>query len=378
MKMRKLLVTGALSLSLAFSSFVLPAYAVSFEDTVGIGSEMAIAKLVSLGLLPNPGENFNPDQAISRADFANLAKQLTGADASKGGKTVTYAELSKVLANGLGLKAAWTNRPIDYLFYLERKGVLDIDTDLDATVTRADAADAFDKYLTLKGTFTTISGVVAGASDTGLSITSESGTKAYPFAKDVSAFIGGQSTDLSSVQQGVPVEVVLNKNGQIAFVSGVFLDAEEGTLVLSEGKLKIADKFVKDININAYISPLPSQPSEPFTFAQFAEYQNKGISFSGQAFFTDQDEVTLIYPYISSIEGASVTFSAPGVVADFGEGFSLGFNLGAEVKVTIDGADSNIDNYKAYQKAGTKHSATLGLNANGEVVSIVVTSEKAE
>lgn len=373
MKMRKLLVTGALSLSLAFSSFVLPAYAVSFEDTVGIGSEMAIAKLVSLGLLPNPGENFNPEQAISRADFANLAKQLTGADVSKGGKTVTYAELSKVLANGLGLKASWTNRPIDYLFYLERKGVLDIDTDLDATVTRADAAEAFNNFLSLKGTFKTVTGVVAAASETGLTLITNSGRETYAFAKDVSAFMSEQNVDRSQVQQGTPVNITLNKNGQIAFIDGELITAEEGPFTLDAGKIN-----GKEVNLNAYFASLPSTPDVPFTFKTFSDYQNHGVTFNGQIYYDGQDIISLVYPYISKVEGVTVSFTETGVVADLGDGFTLTLNFAEEVKVSIDGADSNVDGFKAYKKAGNKYTATLELNENEEIVSVAVTTEKGE
>lgn len=376
MKMRKLLVTGALSLSLAFSSFVFPAYAVSFEDTVGIGSEMAIAKIVSLGLLPSPGNNFNPEQPISRADFANLTKQLTGADVSKGSKTVTYAELSKVLANGLGLKSSWTNRPIDYLYYLDRKGVLDIDTDLDAVVTREAAAVAFDKYLSLKNSFKTVSGVVVGVSSTGISVNTDDGRIAYPFAKNISPFINEQIVDPTTITLGTPVDLTLNKQGQIAFLSGKLLDAEEGSLKLEAGKLKIRDTITKDLNFNVYLAPLPSKPNKSFTLAEFGQYQNKGISFAGTAFFADNDEVTIIYPYIAKINGATISFTTTGIVAELGEGFNLAFELSDELKVKIDETDSDLEGLKAYKRAGHVYKATIELNSNEVITSISVTSQK--
>ncbi len=377
MKVGKVIFTSTMAFMLAFSSFlVLPAFAVSFEDTVGIEGEASVYKLVSLGVMSNLGEEFNPSANLSGTELANMAKAvgLTGVSA---GKTVTYAQLAKVLANGLGLKPAWTNRAIDHLYYLDRKGVLDIDTDLDANVTREEAAVAFDRYITLKGTFATTTGVVVMSSEDKVTIITDSGTANYHYAKDVSAFVSGQKQDMDSIQQGSPVEVTFNKQGQIAFVTSEYLDAEEGSLVLEAGKMKIRDTIVKDVNLNAYFAPLPNTPNREFTFATFSDYMKKGITFGGQVFFTSEDEISLVYAYAAKISGATVVLSSAGVRVDV-EGLSLLFELSDEVVVNIDGAESSIDDFKTYRAKGVEYTATVETNAFGAVVGIDVTTKVEE
>lgn len=359
---------------LAFSSFlVVPAFALEFSDTVGIEEEASVYKMVSLGVMSNPGDEFNPSGNLTGAEFTYMAKAL-GLSGATNGKTVTYAQLAKVLASGLGLKASWTNRAIDHLYFLERKGVLSIDTDLDALVTREGAAAAFDRFVTLKGSYKTFSGVVSNNIETHLIIITDSGAAAYPVSKTASAFISGQNTGIDAVQQGSPVHVTLNKQGQVAFVESEYLDAEEGTLVLDAGKMKI-NNIVKDVNLNAYFAPLPNTPNKAFTFATFNDYAKKGITFGGQAFFTSEGEISLVYAYAAKISGAKVGFTATGVMVDV-EGLSLPFNLSEEAVVKIDGAESTIDGFKAYKTKGAKYTATVTTDSFGTVTGIEATTSK--
>lgn len=377
-KVRKMVFASTMAFMLAFSSFlVLPAFAVSFEDTLGIEGESSVYKLVSLGVMSNPGNEFNPSANLSGTEFANMAKAVGITDASAG-KTVTYAQLAKVIANGLGLKSAWTNRAIDHLYFLERKGVLDIDTDLDANVTRQAAAVAFDRYITLKGTFATKTGVVVTNSEGNITLTTDSGTANYPVSKDASAFVSGQYQGVDTIQQGSPVEVTLNKQGQIAFIISEYLDAEEGPLVLEGGKMKIGESFVKDVNLNAYFAPLPNKPNDVFTFATFSDYMKKGVAFGGQAFFTSEGEISLVYAHAAKVSGATIVLSNAGVRTDL-EGLSLLFELSDEVIVKIDEAESSIDDLKAYlTKRDASYTATVEADAFGSAVGIEVTTTVEE
>ena len=372
MNFRKLLVAGALSCSLALSSGLVvtnQAYAVSFSDTQGNGSEASINKLVSLGVFRNPGENFNPDVKLSRTEFAYMANQVVSLSAgkkltfndvtaknayytnflkmvnngylstSKGNlnvnKGVTYTELAKFLAQNLGLKSSWTNRPIDYLFYLVRKDVLDIDTNLDAIVTREDAAAAFDKFITLKNTFESASGIVAAVTDKGITLNTGNENMDLTKASNISVFVGGQATEAADIQVGSPAKVFLNKKGQVAYYGGEFLDAEDGPIILNSPNWTIgAAGLTKNVNLDAFIASLPTSPTNPLTITDVTNYQKADVEFAGQAFFTNTDDVTALYPYIAQtkkdkdgkrIEKA-ITVSGTNVTVAFSDAVKATFN----------------------------------------------------
>ncbi|WP_108670472.1 S-layer homology domain-containing protein [Peribacillus acanthi] len=410
MKFRKFLVAGALSCSLAFGAVsATPAFAVEFMDTTGLSSESAINKLVALGVMKNPGDMFDPEGELTRAEFTYMVNQVMALNTGnkkivfkdlsqknaaytnalkmvnhgyltldkgsvKLSKGVTNAEMGKFLAQGLGLKKSWTNRPIDYLFYLVRKDVLDIDTDLDAVVTREQAAIAFDKYITAKGIYRTDSGIVVAVSKTGFTINNGSEYKTYRYAPNVSVLISGQSATTEDVQIGSPTTVILNKKGTVAYYGGELLDAEENTIKLSNAKWTIGT-LVKEVNLEAYVHALPNKPKEEFTIKLLDTLGKAGAQFSGQVFFTNNDEVTALYPYISKVENKSVKLSATGtsVTVALSATLSETFTVSETVAITIDGKVATVQEFNAL-KPGEAVTATIEADANGNVTAIKYTT----
>lgn len=405
MNFKKLLVVGALSCSLILPSYaaVNSAYAVEFSDTSGSQSETSINKLVSLGVMKNPGDAFDPEGELTRIEFAYMVNQVmslgTGkkvafADlssknsnytntlklvnngylsVSKGNvhpqNGVTYAEMSKALAQGLGLKKGWTNRPIDFLFYLVRKDVLDIDVDLDEVVTREAAAVAFDKFITLKGNFTTDNGVVVAVSDKGFTLNNGSDTTDYTFASNSSIFVGDQAVTAEDVQVGSPATVVLNKKGQAAFYAGEILDAEEGALKLTAGKWEIGT-FKKEINLNAFVASLPNSPTQEFTIKLITEYLGNGAEFGSQTFFTKDDEVTAIYPFISKVTNKDIVLNGKQLTVTLAAAYKETFAISDDVKVTLDGKEAKLEDLKGAL------TATITAEKFGSVLTIDATTKK--
>lgn len=405
MNFKKLLVVGALSCSLILPSYaaVNSAYAVEFADTSGSQSETSINKLVSLGVMKNPGDAFDPEGELTRIEFAYMVNQVmslgTGKkvafkdlssknsnytntlklvnngylSVSKGNvhpqNGVTYAEMSKALAQGLGLKKGWTNRPIDFLFYLVRKDVLDIDVDLDEVVTREAAAVAFDKFITLKGNFTTDEGVVVAVSDKGFTLNNGSDTTDYTFASNISIFVSDQAATAEDVQIGSPATVVLNKKGQAAFYGGELLDAEEGALKLTAAKWEIGT-FKKDVNLNAYVASLPNNPTAEFSIKLIDEYLKNGAEFGAQTFFTKDDEVTAIYPYITKVNKKDITVDGKKLTVVLNASYKETLAINDEVKVTLDGKEAKLEDLKG------KLEATITVEKFGTVLTIDATTKK--
>jgi hypothetical protein len=403
----------ALSLFLSFGS---TAFASSLEDTVGLQSEGSINKLVALNVLTSSGAQFNPDASLTRGELvAALSKILKLKSSTKvtikdiTGKNpaytstvgavglglikldakgnfnakagVTYAELSKVLAYGLGFKLSWSDRAVDYLFYLERKGVLDIDTDLDATVTREDAAIALDKYVTLKKLFKSDAGVVAELKTGAIVINNGSECKTYKLAGNAALYLSGQNFDLTTFGVGTPVELLLNGKGEIAYLSGTSLSLEEGAIVYADGKVKIGDTTLKNIDLNAILKPLPSNTGEGFTFAEFGGYSKAGVTFGGGVYVNNKsDEATLLDLYISKIADKSFKIFNTRISVDF-SGDSLSnqsFEFAADVKISLKTEPDKkltIDDLKALE-VDNKLKGALELNSDAQVTSIIVTLEK--
>jgi hypothetical protein len=414
MNFRKFLVAGALSCSLAFSSLAVtnqPVFAVEFSDTFGFSTETSINKLVSLGVMRHPGANFNPEGALTRAEFAHMVNQVmtlstgkkvalkdlssknaaytntlklinngyltVGKGYVKPSKGVTYAEMSKALSQGLGLKKTWTNRPVDFLFYLVRKEVLDIDTDLDAVVTREAAAVAFDKFITEKGLFTTDNGIVVAVTDKGFTLNNGSEFKTYTFASNVSPFVGGQAVTKAEVQIGSPATVVLNKKGTVAYYGGELLDAEENVIALDKSKWTIGvatattPALVKDLNTEAFVAPLPNRANGEFSIKEIDTYTKaKGVTFSGQVFFTNTEEITAIYAWISKVEGKDITVTGNSVTVSITSAIKETFNVLEEAKVTLDGKDVKLADLKGAL------TATVEADKFGNVTAIAAVTKK--
>ncbi|WP_163100760.1 S-layer homology domain-containing protein [Peribacillus alkalitolerans] len=406
MNFRKFLVAGALSCSLALGTVgATQAFAVEFVDTSGLSSESSINKLVSLGIMKNTGDTFNPDAGLTRSEFVLMvnsimglstgSKKVTFSDLSqkhkdynntlrlvnngylsvdkgaiKPNKGVTYAELSKVLAQGLGLKKSWTNRPVDYLFYLNRKEVLDIDVDLDEVVTKEAAAVAFDKYITQKGLFTTETGIVASVHAKGFTLTDGS---SYTFASNVSVLVSGQGATIDDLQVGSPATVILNKKGTVAYYGGELLDAEESTIKYGSAKWTIGT-LTKEVNLDAFVQTLPNNPGKEFGIKLIDEYQKAGAQFSGQVFFTNIDEVTALYPYIAKAENKAISVNGNALTLTLSATISETFNISEEVKVTLNGKDATLADVTAKQTAGETISATIEADKFGNVTVITATS----
>ncbi|WP_059172570.1 S-layer homology domain-containing protein [Bacillus sp. FJAT-27445] len=405
MNFKKLLVVGALSCSLILPSFAVTnnAYAVEFADTSGSQSEVSINKLVSLGVMKNPGDVFDPEGDFTRLDFAYMVNQVMSLSAGKSvafkdlssknsnytntlklvnngflsvdkgnvkpSKGVTYAEMSKALAQGLGLKKGWTNRPIDFLFYLVRKDVLDIDVDLDAVVTREAAAVAFDKFITLKGNFTTEEGVVVAVTDKGFTVNSASGTTDYTFASNISVFVSEQAATTEDIQVGSPVTVVLNKKGQAAYYGGELLDAEEGALKLTAAKWELGT-FKKEINLDAFVASLPNNPEGEFSIKLIDEYIKNGAEFGAQAFFTKDDEVTAIYPFVSKATNKDIAINGKQLTVTLAAAYKETFVINDDVKVTLDGKEAKLVDLKGAL------TATITAEKFGSVLTIDATTKK--
>ncbi|MBP0724247.1 S-layer homology domain-containing protein [Bacillus sp. RG28] len=410
--LRKLVVSGVVATSLILGSGSV--FAASFDDVSGSQSEMAITKLVSLGYIVNKGSNFNPDSGLSRLEFADIAnkiinlgkpatvkiKDLTtsgGKNANavklvKGGfiqltkkgeflpkKAVTYAELSKVLATGLGFKQSWSNRPIDFLFFLDRKGVLDIGTNLDAAVTKENAAVAIDKYLEVKNVYKDVVGVIQDSSPTSITLKTKAGLKVYKIASNSSLFINDDATDTDALGLGTEAHLILDNSGKVAFVDAVGIDSVEGTLGYAGGKITI-NSNPYNVNLNVIVPNLPSGTSD-FTFKDFSAYTASGVTFKGSCYTNLQtDWVTALNAYIYKVDNRSITVSPTGgVVFDFSDVAlnNLSFATDtAKISVTIGDktTDSSVADLSALQQQGYKMTASLEAGADGAVTKLNVTA----
>jgi hypothetical protein len=415
LRLRKMVFAGTLSLALTLGSS--SAFAASLDDTVGIPGEASMNKLVSLHVLTASGTQYNPDADLSRSDFvyalskvlklnapksvkikdvsskskeyASVAKvvgngllKLDGKGNFNSKKAVTYAELSRALANGLGLKLSWTDRPIDYLFYLDRKGVLDIDTDLDAVVSRGAAAVAIDQFIGLKGMFKSDSGVVTELQANGLVLNNGTDNVTYTLAKDASLFLADQNAELTSFGAGTPVQLLFNDKGELSFMSGNSLSLEEGTIVYSDGKVKINDSS-RNIDLNAVVQPLPNNPNATFTLKGFGNYSAAGVTFAGGAYINNKnDEATMLDLRFAKVEGKPFSVSTSSLTFDF-SGDALAnqtFTLADTVKITLKGKTAAEDKTLSLVELGALQSGntlsgTVEINGDGAVTSITATAE---
>jgi hypothetical protein len=403
---RKILYSGVIVSTLTFSS--LSASAVSFDDVGGLESEASISKLVSLGVMVNSGSSFNPDSALKRIEFAEIANKILALPSSSSFKIkdvnttngknksvnkivksgilkvnknnefkpnngVTYAEFSKALAQGLGFKAHWSDSAIDYLYYLERKGILDIDTDLDAVVTKEAAALAIDKYMAFNSPYSTDKGVVVEVKEKGFTLNNGSENVYYSYSANASVFVSGQSVTTADVQVGSPATVVLNSKGQAAFYSGELLDAEENTIKLSNAKWTIG-ALTKEVNLDAFVKSLPNKPEEEFSIKLIDMYSKAGAQFAGQVFFTNMDEVTAIYPYIAKVEGKGITVKDNSLTVSISSTINETFTINDEVKVTLNEKEATVADLVAAQTAGETITATIEAEKFGSVTVITATS----
>lgn len=413
---RKFIVTGALATTLTFSS--ISAMAVSFDDVSGSSSEASISKLVSLGIVVNKGANFNPEKGLTRQEFAEITSRIMTVSASKTVKlkdtknaaavkavsagvltvgkkgefkpknAITYADLARGLAYGLGFKKSWSNRPVDHLYFLERKGVLSIDSDLDAVVTREEAAVAIDNFLKVNDAYNTASGIVDRVNGNVVIVKTDTGSKSYKISSNVSIFLDEQYGDVGNLAKGSAIDMVLNKKGEVAFVTGAGLEVFDGNLGYSGGNLTF-NGAVKNYKLNAIVTALPNNPTTPFTFTEFSNYSSKaGVSFAGTLYSnTTTDEITMLEAYISKVANRVVKFEKNKAVFDFSDAVlkAQRFAFSEEVKFTLletvkdeKGKETTtpkevtLADLVALQSAGKVLTATLTAGADGLATAIEV------
>lgn len=405
---RKFIVTGALATTLTFSS--ISALAVSFDDVSS--NEASITKLVSLGVVVNTGANFNPDKGLTRQEFAEISSRIMTLSAPKTVKisdvknnaavtkavgagvltvnskgqfkpknAITYSDLARGLAYGLGFKKSWSNRPIDHLYFLERKGVLSIDTDLDAIVTREEAAVAVDKFLTVSDSYATATGIVDRVNGNVLIVKTDSGSASYKINSKASLFMDEQAASQGNLAKGTDVKFVLNKKGEIAYLTGNGLEVFDGALAYAAGNLTF-NGAAKNYKLNAVVTALPNNPTVPFTFTEFSNYSSKGgVSFGGTLYSnTATDEITMLEAYVSKVANRAFTVSNGKVTFDFSDlGYkSQTFTLGEEAVLTqVDGETKTtvtVADLAALQTAGKVLKGTLVGAADGLGLSLEFTA----
>jgi hypothetical protein len=405
---RKFIVTGALATTLTFSS--ISALAVSFDDVSS--NEASITKLVSLGIVVNNGANFNPEKGLSRQEFAEISSRIMTLSAPKTVKisdvknnaavtravgagiltvnakgqfkpknAITYSDLARGLAYGLGFKKSWSNRAIDHLYYLERKGVLSIDTDLDAIVTREAAAVAIDNYMLAKDSYDTADGIVDRVNGNVLIVKTDVGSKSYKINAKASLFLDEQTASQGNLAKGTDVKFVLNKKGEIAFLTGNGLEVFDGNLGYTGGNLTINGN-VKAYKLNAVVVSLPNNPTAPFTFTEFSNYTAKaGVSFAGTLYSnTATDEITMLEAYVSKVNNRVFTVKGDKVTYDFAD-VALKpqtFTLSEEAKFTLVEGETKTEvklaELTALQAAGKVLKGTLVGAADGKGTSLEFTA----
>ncbi|HLO11946.1 MAG TPA: S-layer homology domain-containing protein [Pseudoneobacillus sp.] len=410
---RKFIVTGALATTLTFSS--LSAMAVSFDDVSS--NEQSITKLVSLGLVVNNGTYFNPDKGLTRQEFAEISSRIMTLGAPKALKikdvksnaavtravsagilsinkkgefkpknAITYSDLARGLAYGLGFKKSWSNRPIDHLYFLERKGVLSIDTDLDAVVTREEAAVAIDTFMQVSDSYSTGTGIVDRVVGNVVIVKTDIGNKSYKVNTKASLFLDDQAATIGNVARGTEVNVVLNKKGEVSYLSGAGLDVLDGALAYAGGNFTVKGT-AKNFKLNAVVASLPSASTTPFTFTEFSNYSAKGgVSFAGTSYANaSTDEVTMIEPYVTQVASRAFTVSKGKVTFDFASdlGFkNLTFGLAEDAKVTYVEGDTKtpvaLADVASYATGGKVLTGTLVAGADGLGTSLEFTAAVPE
>lgn len=417
MNIRKVLLVSALSMSLVIGSS--SAFAASYADTQGITGEESIDKLAALGVF-SATKNFRPEDSLTRDEFSYLLVHLLQINAPakapkisdiptasgaysriskvvgngyitlNNGKFnakqgVTYGELAKALAYGLGFKASWSDRQIDTFYYLERKGLLSIDTNLDAVVSREDAAIVLNKFLEAKSYYKTDNGVVSALTDDGgIVINNGSENKSYKFASNAALYINGEAAEITRFGAGTAVQVVLNDKGTVAYMNGGILGLLSGSISLSDGKVLIG-KDIKNIDLNNVASPLPNNLESPFSFTQFGHYSTAGVSFQGSAYINEgTDEVTMLSVYISKTEGKPFTITGSVLTVDFsGDGLdNQSFEIAQDAVIKLESEADKTTTAAALSalQASNILSGTLEMNNSGIITAITakVEAKKAE
>lgn len=389
---RKFIVTGALATTLTFSS--ISALAVSFDDVSS--NEASITKLVSLGVVVNNGANFNPDKGLTRQEFAEISSRIMTLSAPKTVKisdvknnaavtkavgagiltvnskgqfkpknAITYSDLARGLAYGLGFKKSWSNRPIDHLYFLERKGVLSIDTDLDAVVTREDAAVAVDNFMTVSDSYAKASGIVDRVNGNVLIVKTDSGSASYKINSKASLFMDEQAAQQGNLAKGTDVNFILNKKGEVAYLTGSGLEVFDGNLGYAGGNLTF-NGAAKNYKLNAVVVALPNNPAVPFTYTEFSNYASKaGVSFGGTLYSnTLTDEITMLEAYVSKVANRAFTVSNGKVTYDFADVAlkAQTFTMGEEATYTL------LEGEKGETKTTKTLAELTALQASGKVL----------
>ncbi|MHC0038281.1 S-layer homology domain-containing protein [Pseudoneobacillus sp. C159] len=409
---RKFIVTGAIATTLTFTS--ISAMAVSFDDVSS--NEASISKLVSLGIVVNNAASFNPDKGLSRQEFAEIASRIMTLKGTKSIKitdvknnaavnnavnagiltvntkgqfkpknAVTYTDLARTLAYGLGFKSSWSNRPVDHFYFLERKGVLTIDTDLDAIVTREEAVVAIDKFLQAKDFYKTMTGVVNQINGNTIQISTGSGLSSYKFNSKASIYLDEQNGSLEGIAKGTKIHLTLNKKGEVAYAEGNSLDMLDGNLNYINGNLTL-NGVPKNWLLNGLVTSLPNSPDVPLTFTEFSNYAAKaGVSFAGGMYSdTVTDEITILEPYIAKISNRVVKIQNNKAVFDFSDvalkSQSLSFADDAKF-ILVEGdkkTEVKLTDVLSLQAAGKEIKATLVAGADALATSMEFTAKDPE
>jgi hypothetical protein len=406
---RKFIVTGALATTLTFTS--ISAMAVSFDDVST--NEVTISKLVSLGIVVNTSESFNPDKGLSRQEFAEITNRIIKVNSKKTIKitdvknnaavtkvvgaglltvnskgqfkpknAITYTDLARTLAYGLGFKSTWSNRPVDHFYFLYLNGILNINTDLDAVVTREDAAVAIDKYLSLQNYYDETTGVVDSISGNSMVVNTSIGMKTFKFNNKSSLFLGGQVGTLEEVAKGTKMNITLNAKGEVALAEGNSLDMLDGNLGYSGGNLTL-NGVAKNWILTGLVASLPNSPDVPFTFTEFGNYTAvAGVSFAGGMYAdTVTDEITILEPYIAKISKQPVKIENNKAIFEFKEQKykHQSFSFTEDAKFYLVEGDKKTEvtlaDFLPLQSAGKKLKATLTAGPDGLASSIEITAE---
>jgi hypothetical protein len=258
--------------------------------------------------------------------------------------------------------------------------VLDIDTDLDAVVTKENAAAAIDKYITLKHLFTAEHGVINFLTEDGVVINNGRDTENYVLAKNASMFVDGSSVLKTSLGSGTAVDVLLNAKGEIAYIAGSSLMLQQGATSYADGKVT-ANAITYNVDLNVVVGPLPNQLDNNFTFDNFARYTGAGTSFMGNTYInTKTDEITKLNLYISKIADRTVKVTGTNITADYSDVAldNQTFAASADIVVTLQSSKEGekgkvvtLAEIEALQNENTL-AGTLEINSIGEITAITV------
>jgi hypothetical protein len=230
--------------------------------------------------------------------------------------------------------------------------------------------------------FKSDSGVIAELKEGAIVLNNGSEYKTYKLAGNVALFLSGQNSAITSFGIGTPVQVLLNSKDVVSYISGSSLALEEGAIVYADGKVKV-NESLKNIDLNAVLLPLPSNPGEAFTFANFGGYSNAGVTFGGGVYTNNtNDEVTMLELYFSKAADKPFKIFSNSIALDFSADAlkNQSFELSADIMISLKTEPDKkltIDDLKALE-VGNNLLGTFEFNSDAQITSITVTAEKKE